>query len=151
VVADLRDYAAGKPEYEEDDVIDWQTFEDSVREANPIETFGRLIGNTDLHFGNLAFRLDGMRVTSLAPVYDMLPMHYHPWHGELPRYDHVPVLGPEVADVALSALDSPIEFWARLAGDERASESFREIASCNVGRTLKLRPRVDALPVPGAG
>jgi len=35
VVVDLRDYDGDTPEYEEDDVIDWQTFEDSVRAANP--------------------------------------------------------------------------------------------------------------------
>ena len=35
VVVDLRDYADGVPEYEEEDVIDWQTVEDSVKEANP--------------------------------------------------------------------------------------------------------------------
>jgi hypothetical protein len=36
VVVDLREYTDGKPEYEEDQVIDWQTVEDSVREANPM-------------------------------------------------------------------------------------------------------------------
>ena len=35
VVVDLRGYVDGVPEYEEEDVIDWQTFEDTVREANP--------------------------------------------------------------------------------------------------------------------
>ncbi|MBM4370480.1 MAG: hypothetical protein FJ098_02450 [Deltaproteobacteria bacterium] len=35
VVVDLREYVDGVPEYAEDDVVDWTTFEDSVREANP--------------------------------------------------------------------------------------------------------------------
>ena len=35
VVVDLRDYDGATPEYEEEDVIDWQTFEDSIRAANP--------------------------------------------------------------------------------------------------------------------
>ena len=35
VVIDLRDYVDGKPEYEEAQVIDWTTVEDSIREANP--------------------------------------------------------------------------------------------------------------------
>lgn len=35
VVVDLREYDDGKPEYDEDAVIDWRTFEDSVRAANP--------------------------------------------------------------------------------------------------------------------
>jgi len=125
---------------------------EAVSRVRWLETFGRLIGNTDLHFGNLAFRLDGTRVTSVAPVYDMLPMHYHPRQGELPRDDHdVPVPGPEVADAARSALDAAVEFWTRLAGDERASEAFRKIASRSVRRTLELKPRVDALPVTTTG
>ena len=113
-----------------------------------LETFGRLIGNTDMHFGNLAFLLDGVRVTALAPVYDMLPMHYHPRRGELPRDDHVlPILGPQDADVARSALDAAIEFWSRLTEDSRVSESFRGIAARNLGRSIELRPSVDRLPV----
>jgi hypothetical protein len=113
-----------------------------------LETFGRLIGNTDMHFGNLAFLLDGVRVTALAPVYDMLPMHYHPRQGELPRDDHVlPILGPQDADVARSALDAAIEFWSRLTEDSRVSESFRGIAARNLGRSIELRPSVDRLPV----
>jgi len=35
VLVDLRDSADGQPEYDADDVIDWQTFEDTVRDANP--------------------------------------------------------------------------------------------------------------------
>jgi hypothetical protein len=37
--------------------------------------FGRLIGNTDMHLGNLAF-VPGLNV---APVYDMLPAMYAPF------------------------------------------------------------------------
>ncbi len=119
-----------------------------VRRVRWLETFGRLIGNTDMHFGNLAFLLDGQRVTTLAPVYDMLPMHYHPRQGELPRMDHVLlILGPEVADVAGSVLDAAIDFWGHLADDSRVSESFREIAARNLCRTVDLRPRVESLPV----
>jgi hypothetical protein len=40
--------------------------------------FGRLIGNTDMHFGNLGFRLCDPRPFALAPIYDMEPMHYRP-------------------------------------------------------------------------
>ena len=96
----------------------------------------------------LAFLLDGMRVMALAPVYDMVTMHYHPRQGELPREDHaLPILGPEVADVARSALDAAPEVWGRLAEDSRASESFRVIAARNLRRTVALLPHVDRLPV----
>jgi len=36
LVVDLREYKDGKPEYEESDVIDWVTVEDSIKEANPL-------------------------------------------------------------------------------------------------------------------
>ncbi len=36
--------------------------------------FGRLIGNTDMHFGNLSFFVDGQLPFQLTPNYDMLPM-----------------------------------------------------------------------------
>jgi hypothetical protein len=120
---------------------------DAVPRIRWLELFGRLIGNTDMHFGNLAFLLDGVRVTSLAPVYDMLPMHYHPRQLELPANDHaLPILGPEVADVAGSALEAAVGYWDSLAKDARISESFREIASRNLQRALAMRPQVDRLP-----
>lgn len=121
---------------------------DAVPRIRWLELFGRLIGNTDMHFGNLAFLLDGVRVTSLAPVYDMLPMHYHPRQHELPAKDHaLPVLGPDVGDVAGPALEAAVGYWDSLAKDARISESFREIASRNLRRTLAMKPQVDRLPV----
>lgn len=38
--------------------------------------FGRLIGNSGMHFGNPAFFLDDSLPLTLAPSYDMLPMRY---------------------------------------------------------------------------
>ena len=54
---------------------------DSMARIHLVERFGQLIGNTDRHFGNLSFYLDGTKVTGLAPIYDMLPMHYAPRGG----------------------------------------------------------------------
>ncbi|MBI3541300.1 MAG: HipA domain-containing protein, partial [Deltaproteobacteria bacterium] len=39
-----------------------------------LEVFGKLIGNTDRHHGNISFFCDGEKISGLAPVYDMLPM-----------------------------------------------------------------------------
>lgn len=47
--------------------------------------FGTLIGNTDMHPGNLSFVTDSGRPYQLAPAYDMLPMAFAPRSsGELP-------------------------------------------------------------------
>jgi hypothetical protein len=52
--------------------------------------YGTLIGNTDMHHGNLSFMSDAGRPYALAPAYDMLPMGLAPRSGgglptDLPR------------------------------------------------------------------
>jgi DNA-binding transcriptional ArsR family regulator len=50
-----------------------------------LHAFGTLIGNTDMHFGNLSFLGDHGRPYALAPAYDMLPMGFAPRQsGDLP-------------------------------------------------------------------
>ncbi|WP_306603089.1 type II toxin-antitoxin system HipA family toxin YjjJ [Azonexus sp.] len=50
-----------------------------------LHAFGTLIGNTDMHPGNLSFVTDSGRPYDLAPAYDMLPMAFAPRSsGELP-------------------------------------------------------------------
>jgi len=39
-----------------------------------LDAFGQLIGNTDRHFGNVAFHVEDGRALRVAPAYDMLPM-----------------------------------------------------------------------------
>lgn len=43
--------------------------------------FGTLIGNTDMHNGNLSFTSEHGRPYGLAPAYDMLPMAFAPRSG----------------------------------------------------------------------
>ncbi len=43
-----------------------------------LKVFGNLIGNTDMHLGNLSLIRISSKFYSLAPVYDMLPMLYRP-------------------------------------------------------------------------
>ena len=91
--------------------------------------FGRLIGNTDMHDGNLAFR-PGLR---LAPAYDMLPMLYAPSRGgELPerRYDP-PLPLPAEADAWREAARGARAFWLRCEADARISDGFRSICGRN--------------------
>lgn len=85
--------------------------------------FGQLIANTDMHDGNLAFR-PGL---VLAPVYDMLPMHYAPVRGvELPERQFAPRLPmPAEQGVWQQAAQAAIAFWSRAGGDDRISVPFR--------------------------
>lgn len=53
--------------------------------ATLLHAFGTLIGNTDMHAGNLSFLSDSGRPYTLAPAYDMLPMAFAPRaSGKLP-------------------------------------------------------------------
>ncbi len=89
--------------------------------------FGGLIGNTDMHFANVSLELDHARPLRLAPVYDMLPMHYRPGAtGEMPATRFVPPLPPPQEQVPWRrAAELAASFWDRAAGDARISDDFR--------------------------
>ena len=108
---------------------------EAAREVRWLAAFGRLIANSDMHHGNLSFRLDGTRVTGLAPVYDMLPMHYAPVRGE------VVVREPELVipvaaelDVWPEALAAARVLWARVHEDPAISDTFRRIAAAHLAK-----------------
>jgi len=93
--------------------------------------FGELIGNTDMHLGNAALRLDQRRPFALLPAYDMTPMRFRPGAGgEVVAREYVvePPL-PESLAHWQRASQAAQMFWHRCIGDERISESFREIAA----------------------
>lgn len=54
---------------------------EAVETASRLWTFGTLIGNTDMHTGNLSFISGQGRPYALAPAYDMTPMAFAPRSG----------------------------------------------------------------------
>lgn len=50
----------------------------AVEQTALLWAFGELIGNTDMHNGNLSFLSRGLRPYELAPAYDMCPMGFAP-------------------------------------------------------------------------
>ena len=98
-----------------------------------LEAFGELIGNSDRHFGNLAFFSDGLRREprlELAPAYDMLPMAFAPQNGIVPDVPTARVRPrAQVLEVWPEAAALAAEFWQRVAGDERISPVFRKLAA----------------------
>lgn len=95
--------------------------------------FGRLIGNSDMHLGNLSLRPADGRLT-LAPAYDMLPMRYAPLGGGglAPLALLEPPL-PLPAERApwRAAAAAALRFWELLAQDERASAAIQAQATRN--------------------
>ena len=51
---------------------------EAAQGAALLQAIGTLIGNTDMHTGNLSFIAEQGRPYSLAPAYDMLPMGFAP-------------------------------------------------------------------------
>lgn len=94
--------------------------------------FGRLIGNTDMHDGNLTFR-PGLE---LAPAYDMLPMAYAPARGvEIQNMEFEPARPlPGERAAWLDAAGAAAHFWTAAAEDERISEGFRRVCADNAER-----------------
>jgi hypothetical protein len=90
--------------------------------------FGKLIGNTDMHEGNLSFKPSQHKgVLELAPAYDMLPMLYAPVRGvEIPKRTFTPELPlpNDIGNWSIAAKAAEL-FWMTAANDKRISKEFR--------------------------
>jgi hypothetical protein len=111
-----------------------------------LATFGALIGNTDRHFGNLAFYDTYDGTLTLAPSYDMLPMMFAPEHNQIIRREFSP---PDPTAETLAsyapALGIAERYWHALLDDTRISDDFRNIGA-------KCLAALEALPrtqIPG--
>ena len=115
-----------------------------VSRIERISAFGHLIGNSDMHPGNLSLLHDsperpGYGQFLLAPVYDMLPMLYAPVAGEV-RTPVFTVPAPVGGLIAAYATMRPRAhaFWMTVSADERVSADFRQIAAANAEALPKL-------------
>lgn len=107
----------------------------SVAEHERVVTaryFGHLIGNSDMHSGNLGLFVAREDLAkgrfALAPIYDMLPMRWRPNPnlGGLPDYQ---VFEPEARSLQHSAAASLArEFWARLGECQAISPALQALA-----------------------
>ncbi|HEY0954629.1 MAG TPA: type II toxin-antitoxin system HipA family toxin YjjJ [Roseateles sp.] len=96
------------------------------------QLFGQLIGNSDMHGGNLGFFCSD-QAFSLAPSYDQLPMRYAPLPGgEVLSPPLAPAL-PMPAERARWQQVAPqaLGFWQAAAADARISPTFRQLCAGN--------------------
>jgi len=110
---------------------------DTAQAINRLWHFGQLIGNTDMHDGNLSFEPQVSSATNslmLAPAYDMLPMLYAPLRGvELPLVNFAPRLPlPAEREAWQDAASAADQFWSRAADDARISAQFRALSADNL-------------------
>jgi hypothetical protein len=120
----------------------WLTPADSDR-LSLLWWFGTLIGNTDMHYGNVSLYLDRARPLSLAPTYDMVPMLYRPdveGHFSSDPIHPIPPL-PETRDVWLKATGLAEVFWSQLASCNSVSGGFRDLASRNADAVTESKKR----------
>ena len=119
--------------------------------------FGRLIGNTDMHLGNLSL-VPGPALGrhqsqtgpslrpgfSLAPAYDMLPMLYAPLAGgEVPpRQFEPPWPLPEQRPAWQDACRAALHFWRAASTEPRISPAFRAECGHNLRRLQALHTQV---------
>ncbi len=111
-----------------------------------LQAIGVLIGNTDMHTGNLSFVTEQGRPYQLAPAYDMLPMVFAPKSGgaipdALPEAQiHAHILpaawrrAEAIARAYLSALHSESGFSEAFLPCIKALEQHVEVASVKIAR-----------------
>jgi hypothetical protein len=99
----------------------------AVAAVAQLQAFGTLIGNTDMHLGNLSFISEQGRPYTLAPAYDMLPMGFAPRSGG--------VLSNTLSEAIIhagippaiwhQALDMARAYVATLRNEKRFSAAFQ--------------------------
>jgi hypothetical protein len=121
----------------------------SREDANAARTFlefGRLIGNTDMHSGNLALFVQLQEIRKgrfkLAPLYDMLPMRWRPdaRAGGVAEYTR---FSPDAGALSSDAAPIALEFWQALSGLQEVSPQLRAVAE-QMAETIEeevLKPR----------
>ncbi len=114
---------------------------DALAQTRRLQAFGELIGNTDMHFGNLALWLGDSLPFQVAPAYDMLPMLWAPGpQGELVERSFSPVPPvPAAVDAWREAVGWAADFWRNLAQDERLSREFAGFARAALKTVERLR------------
>ena len=118
---------------------------DNARKMRWLKAFGDLIGNTDMHLGNLSLIRVRSKSYRLAPVYDMLPMLYRPVSGETPGRKFAPhAMTMDTADVWPSALQSALRFWDMASIEPGVSGEFRRTCCDNLAvlSSLEAGPRI---------
>lgn len=94
--------------------------------AQALWAFGALIGNTDMHSGNLSFISEGGCPYEVAPAYDMTPMVFAPAAGgDLPERQLDLKVDSQVSPAAWkTALPLAQRYVRKLQQDARFSASF---------------------------
>lgn len=121
--------------------IGWITADTATHIAR-LWWFGQLIGNSDMHPGNLGFHLVDAGPLAMAPAYDMLPMSLAPSRtgaapAPLPVQPRAPERAGQVPHLAWAA-EVAAQFWREVAGSNRVQDpALRAVATRNRDEVLR--------------
>jgi hypothetical protein len=104
--------------------------------------FGKLIGNTDMHYGNISLYLTPERPLCLAPSYDMVPMQYRPGvEGQL-SCDPLQISQPPPNELLFwtRAIPIAVHYWRTLSASQNVSKEFRVLAERNTVAVSEAAP-----------
>lgn len=103
-------------------------------QVQKLYAFGVLIGNSDMHPGNLSFFVDDVTNPvpefTLAPLYDMLPMSLAPRpSGQIPDALLMPKIGinPPLA-IWREMLPLACDYWRQVAAHQGVADDVRQMA-----------------------
>ncbi|MDO8787918.1 MAG: type II toxin-antitoxin system HipA family toxin YjjJ [Sulfuritalea sp.] len=114
-------------------VIDGQIRPEAADGASLLWAFGTLIGNSDMHSGNLSFIAEQGPPCSIAPAYDMTPMAFAPRSGG----------GiPDILSEASIHASVPNETWRRA---EELARAFLARVMAATGFSRRFGPCIAAL------
>lgn len=108
-----------------------------------LDAFGQLIGNTDRHFGNIAFLVEPDATLRLAPAYDMLPMALAPV-GETVVARPFEPLSPtgDNIDVWPDAAAWAERYWREVQANEELEADPRAFAGNGLAAVTAIARRV---------
>lgn len=109
--------------------------------------FGILIGNSDMHNGNLSFTSDQGRPYQLAPAYDMTPMAFAPRSGGAMGHElREPTIATAISgDLWRAALQMAQRYAQRLQAEARLSERFAPCIQATLAHLTQAQARIARL------
>lgn len=119
----------------------------SATQLRRLWCFGKLIGNNDMHPGNVSFWWTDTGRYALAPIYDMLPMVFAPTQGELVSrsFDLPERPARHNADWGI-ATRWALTFWNRVISDPGISREFVVLAEAARDRVRDFQSRSSGGP-----
>ena len=120
---------------------------DAVASTARLWAFGTLIGNTDMHHGNLSFISSHGRPYDLAPAYDMLPMGFAPKSGGalVNTLRPVTLIDAVAGEIWHEALELAERFYALASDCRRFSASFSPCLAALRSHLDEARSRISRL------